>query len=62
MPEKIYKRYVHDGASMVRLYPNKVKKLGIEIVECDLLQIDKGYVRHDPTELAKVVLEISNQR
>ncbi|HZK27905.1 MAG TPA: gluconeogenesis factor YvcK family protein [Thermoclostridium sp.] len=62
VPEKIYKRYVHDGASMVRLYPNKVKRLGIEIVECDLLQIDKGYVRHDPTELAKVVLEISNQR
>ena len=63
VPEKIYKRYVEDGASMVRLNPNRIKKLGIEILERDLLQIDdKGYVRHDPVKLAKVILEICNNK
>lgn len=58
VPDEIYRRYINEGASMVRLDANKVKKLGIKIVERDLIQINKGYVRHDPVKLAKAVLEI----
>lgn len=62
VPDEIYRRYLDDGASMVRLDANRVKKLGIKILERDLLQIDKGYVRHDPVKLAKAVLEIGGYK
>lgn len=62
VPDEIYRRYIKDGASMVRLDANKVKKLGIKILERDLLQINKGYVRHDPIKLAKAVLEICSYK
>jgi len=62
VPDEIYRRYLNDGASMVRLDANKVKKMGIKILERDLIQINKGYVRHDPVKLAKAVLEICNDK
>ena len=62
VPDEIPRRYVRDGASMVRLDSNRIKKLGIRIIERDLLQINKGYVRHDPIKLAKAVLEISGYK
>jgi len=58
VPDDIYRRYQQDGASMVRLDANKIKKLGIRVVERDLLQIIKGFVRHDPVRLAEAVEEI----
>jgi len=58
IPDDVYRRYVSEGASVVRLDAGKVKKMGIKTVEKDLVQINKGYVRHDPVKLAKTVLEI----
>lgn len=58
VPDDVYRRYISEGASVVRLDANKVRKMGIKTVERDLIQISKGYVRHDPVRLAKAVLEI----
>ncbi|NLN65339.1 MAG: uridine diphosphate-N-acetylglucosamine-binding protein YvcK [Clostridiaceae bacterium] len=60
VPDEIYKRYQRDGASMVRLDAGKIKKLGIKIIERDLLQINQGYVRHDPIKLMNAVAEVCN--
>lgn len=62
VPDEIYKRYLKDGASMVKTDAGKIKKLGIKIVERDLLQISKGYVRHDPAKLMKAVAEVCSYR
>lgn len=62
VPDEIYKRYLNDGASMVKLDSGKIKKLGIQIVERELLQINKGYVRHDSVKLAKAIIEICHYR
>ncbi|AGC68404.1 hypothetical protein Cst_c14130 [Thermoclostridium stercorarium subsp. stercorarium DSM 8532] len=58
IPDEIYRRYVKEGASVVKLDAGKVRKMGIKVVERDLVQINKGYVRHDPVKLAKAVLDI----
>ncbi|UZQ84404.1 YvcK family protein [Thermoclostridium stercorarium] len=58
IPDEIYRRYVKEGASIVKLDAGKVRKMGIKVVERDLVQINKGYVRHDPVKLAKAVLDI----
>ncbi len=62
VPDEIYKRYLKDGASMVKTDAGKIKKLGIKTVEKDLLQINKGYVRHDPVKLMKAVAEVCSYR
>lgn len=62
VPDEIYRRYLNDGASMVRLDANKVKKMGIKTVERDLIQINKGYVRHDPVKLARAVIEVCSSK
>lgn len=60
VPDDIYRRYLQDGASIVKPEAWKIKKLGIKVVEKDLLQISKGYVRHDPMKLMRAVAEVIN--
>lgn len=58
VPKDIYERYLADGASMVKIDSAKIRKLGIQIVERDLLMISKGLVRHDPVKLMRAVVDI----
>ena len=62
VPDEIYKRYLKDGAAMVKTDTGKIKKIGIKTVERDLLQISKGYVRHDPVKLMNAVAEVCSYR
>lgn len=62
VPDEIYRRYLQDGASMVKSEAGKIRKLGIKIIERDLLQINRGYVRHDPMKLMKAVADVINDR
>ncbi|MBP7176248.1 MAG: YvcK family protein [Thermoclostridium sp.] len=62
VPDEIYQRYLKDGATMVKTDTGKIKKLGIKTVERDLLQINKGYVRHDPVKLMQAVAEVCSYR
>jgi len=62
VPDDVYRRYINEGAALVRLDAGKIKKMGIKIVESDLVQINKGFVRHDPVKLAKTVLEIYDNK
>ncbi|NLY17549.1 MAG: YvcK family protein [Clostridiaceae bacterium] len=58
IPDEINRRYKADGASVVKPDSMKVRKLGIRVFEKELLQIAKGYVRHDPYKLAKAVIDV----
>lgn len=56
IPEDIAERYKNEGSILVDLDEDNIKKLGIKIVEADLVKIGKGYVKHDPTYLAEVLM------
>lgn len=58
IPDEIYRRYLADGATPVKVDSLKIKKMDIRVFEKELLQISKGYVRHDPYKLAKAVIDV----
>ena len=47
IPEDIESRYLKEGSKLVELDRDKIKSLGVEIVEDNLVKITKGYVKHD---------------
>ncbi|HEX4996997.1 MAG TPA: uridine diphosphate-N-acetylglucosamine-binding protein YvcK [Terriglobia bacterium] len=51
---RLLDRYRADGADAVELDRPRLKALGVETVECDLLAED-GVIRHDPDRLAEAV-------
>ena len=50
-------KYQNDNSSMVNINEKEVTKLGIEVIKCDFVKIQKGYVRHDEDKLAAILLE-----
>ncbi len=62
IPDSINKRYEADGAEPVRIDAVKIRKMGIRIVERDLMQIRQRFIRHDPVKLAKAVMDICKSR
>ena len=55
---EILKRYENEHASLVRIDRDRLRALGVNIVERDLLAED-GVIRHDPDRLARAVLEMA---
>ncbi len=61
IPEPVYQRYKADGAEAVRIDAARIKKLGIKLIERELVQLkDDLYIRHDPAKLADAVMDICN--
>ena len=56
--EPILERYHADGADLVRVDLSKLKKMGIKVVESDIVETRDGLVRHDPDKLAQTVMDI----
>lgn len=56
IPADIEERYLNQGSKLVELDYDKIKELGIDVVETDLVKITKGYVKHDSEHLAKVLM------
>lgn len=56
IPNEIEERYLNQGSKLVKLDYEKIKDLGIDIVETDLVKITKGYVKHDSEHLAQVLM------
>ena len=57
IPENIESRYLKEGSKLVNLDREKIKNLGIEIVEENLVKITKGYVKHDSEYLAEIIMK-----
>lgn len=56
--EAIRERYRSDGADLVMIDLSKLKKMGINLVESDLVEVREHRVRHDPDKLAQSVMDI----
>ncbi len=59
IPPDILKRYKDDGSGQVELDYSKIKRLGIRIVEKDLVSIRKDLVRHNADILAQTIIDIA---
>lgn len=57
----ILRRYAEDGAEKVRIDASEVKKMGIRLIEEDLVKIKNGLVRHDSLKLAQTIIDIYNR-
>jgi len=58
IPELEERRYQEDDAELVMVDTSKMKKMGIRLVENDLVGIKEGLVRHDSDKLAQAVMDI----
>jgi uncharacterized cofD-like protein len=55
-------KYQGQGASPVRIDAREVARLGVDLVQTDLLADGADYVRHDPEKLARVIGQLFLER
>lgn len=53
------KKYEADGAAPVKVDLSRIRRMGVKVIERDLVGIHQNYVRHDPDKLARAILEIN---
>ena len=56
IPKDIEERYKNEGSKLVQLDYEEIDKLGVEVIETDLVKITKGYVKHDSKHLAQILI------
>jgi uncharacterized cofD-like protein len=54
----LLERYRDDGADLVMVDLSRLKKMGIKVVESDVVEVRDRFVRHDPDKLAQAVMDI----
>lgn len=59
--ESLRQKYFEDGSKRVVIDENNIIKKGIKVIKADLLDIEKGLVRHNPKKLASVILKLINE-
>lgn len=50
-------RYKEEGAAPVKLDIQRTRRLGVKVIEENMVGIINGYVRHDPDKLARAILD-----
>ena len=53
--ETFLKRYLEQRAIPVAVDPREVQRLGVELIQTDLVDVNRGFVRHDSEKLARTV-------
>lgn len=61
IPDELRKRYLEDGAELVKVDSEIVEKMEIEIITGDLKAINNNLVRHDSNKLAKKIIELVSE-
>ena len=56
IPDDIKERYLEKGSELVELDKEVTEKLGVEVIETDLVKIEKGSVKTDPDQLAETLM------
>ena len=56
--DAVRERYRSEGADLVMVDLSRLKKMGINLVESDLVEIKENLVRHRPEKLAQAVMDI----
>jgi uncharacterized cofD-like protein len=57
IPQEVKEKYLQDDSNLVELDTKEIKKLGVDVIEAPLAQIQKGYVKHDSDYLAEVIVD-----
>lgn len=55
--DKIKLKYLKEGSKLVSLDYDEIKKLDVQVIATDLVQVTKGYVKHDAVHLASVLMQ-----
>lgn len=58
IPEWLYGKYIEDGASEVKVDRDRINRLGIKLIEDNLVYIYKNLVRHNSRKLAYLIMEL----
>jgi len=58
--KELQKKYEAEGAYPVKIDHQRLKDLGVKIIEADLLK-KNSYLRHDPDELAQLIYELNKK-
>lgn len=58
--KELREKYEAEGAYPVKIDHQRLKELGLKIIETDLLK-KNSYLRHDPNELAKLIYELNKK-
>ncbi len=58
IPEHILDKYKEDGSIPVQHDVEQLKRLGVELVEQDFLDISDGLIRHNSNKLAKTIIKL----
>lgn len=58
IPEEYRQRYIRDLSEPVKYDKEEIEKLGIKVVEEDLVAIKQEYIRHDEQKLAEVIVDL----
>ena len=62
VPQGVFERYAKDGAELVMLDSDQradLEDMGISCIEAKLIEIKKGYIRHDAELVSKAVVDIA---
>ncbi len=55
IPEPFLKKYLEKQATPVAVDVREAQRLGVDLIQEDLLDTDQAYIRHDPEKLAWVI-------
>lgn len=58
VPEELKQIYKNDGAEVARVDVDSIVKAGIRVIGRDILGISNNLIRHDPTKLAEVIVDL----
>jgi len=59
--ESLKQKYNQDGSKRVIIDEANLSKLGIRIIKADLIDIEKGLVRHNPKKLSSSIIKLINE-
>lgn len=58
IPEEYRQRYIRDLSEPVKYDKEEIEKMGIKVVEEDLVTIKQEYIRHDEQKLAEIIVDL----
>ena len=62
LPNDVFEKYKKDGAKQVLLnkyQKNQLNNMDIEVIEDNLVEVKKNYIRHDAKYIAKIILDLA---
>ncbi|MEQ2129636.1 YvcK family protein [Caldanaerobacter subterraneus KAk] len=58
IPEEYRQRYIRDLSEPVKYDKEEIEKMGIKVVEEDLVAVKQEYIRHDEQKLAEIIVDL----